>query len=302
MLYLDKGKTMNENVKPLKVGSCFTGIGGFELGLQYSFKKHFIDYNHEWFCEINKFSQKILKKHWPNVPIYDDVTKINKHELSDIDILLSGFPCQDISVAGKGEGINGKKSGLYWQLFNNIICPLRPKIIVLENVPAITFRGLGEVLSSLSVEGYNAEWTIKSASEFGAPHVRKRWWLVAYSNCIKLWKQQKPQKRKGKKIIARTCKEKFITNSNCINIKKQSINTKCMEKKSKFKQRCSSINRIKSKNYWEKFPTQSPICRRNDGVSDRVHRIRALGNAIVPQVAEWVFDQIIESGLLNSIR
>ena len=87
MLYLDKGKTMNENVKTLKVGSCFTGIGGFELGLQYSFKKHFIDYNHEWFCEINKFSQKILKKHWPNVPIYDDVTKINKHELSDIDIL-----------------------------------------------------------------------------------------------------------------------------------------------------------------------------------------------------------------------
>jgi len=120
-------------MKKYKIGSLFSGIGGFELGLERAIPSETI-----WQVEQDEYCQKVLKKHWPKARIYNDVRDINRETVEPVDILCGGFPCQDISIAGKGAGLNGKKSGLYWEMFR-IIRDLRPRVIVMENVPAITF-------------------------------------------------------------------------------------------------------------------------------------------------------------------
>jgi DNA (cytosine-5)-methyltransferase 1 len=165
----------------IQVGSLFSGIGGFDLGLERSFKKHSIDCKIAWQVEIDEYCKKILRKHWPGTKIYSDVRDITKNNVSHVDILIGGFPCQDLSVAGKQRGIHGKKSGLWWEMFR-IIGELRPRIVVLENVPNIIRVGGRSVVGSFTSIGYDSEWTIISARQFGAPHLRKRWFLVAYPN------------------------------------------------------------------------------------------------------------------------
>lgn len=161
----------------MKLGSLFSGIGGFELGLERAIP----GLETVWQVEQNKFCQKVLKKHWKNSKIYDDVKTVGKHNLEPVDILCAGFPCQGFSVSGKGKGLDDERSGLYWELWR-VISELRPRIVVMENVPAITFRGLSDVLGSLASIGYDAEWCIISAAQFGAPHKRERWFCVAYPN------------------------------------------------------------------------------------------------------------------------
>ena len=161
----------------VRIGSAFSGIGGFELGLERAIPNS----KTVWQIEQNAFCQKILRKHWADAKIYDDVREVGAHNLEPVDIFCAGFPCQDISVAGKGEGLNGKKSGLWWECFR-IISELRPRIIVLENVSAVTFRGGREVVGSLTSIGYDTEWQVISAGMFGAPHIRKRWFLVGYAS------------------------------------------------------------------------------------------------------------------------
>ena len=122
-------------------GSLFAGIGGFELGAQWAFEAADIPHKVLFQVEQNKFCQKVLKKHWPDTQIFDDVRAVGRHNLPDVDILMGGFPCQDISVAGHKKGIiNGKKSGLWFEMLR-IISELRPRIAVLENVPNIIRLG-----------------------------------------------------------------------------------------------------------------------------------------------------------------
>ena len=245
----------------IKIGSCFAGIGGFELGLERAIPNSCTI----WQIEQNKYCQSILKKHWPDSKIYGDIRTINTTELTPVDIICGGFPCQDISTAGKMDGIHGKKSSLWFEMWR-IISDLRPKIVVLENVPAITFQGLDTVLGCLAQLGYSAEWGIISARDFGAPHLRKRWFCVAYSN----------SKR----------------------IKKQPLHTFSMGSTRLFKCGNSKDGRIQPKNYWEKIQTPSRLCSVDDGISQRVARLAALGNAIVPQCAEFIGHYINNSGIL----
>ena len=164
-------------MRRLKIGSLFAGIGGFELGIERAIPGA----ETIWQVEQNKYCQSILKKHWPNATIYDDVRNITKHNVEPVDILIGGFPCQSISVAGKQEGLeNEEKSGLWWE-FHRIISELRPSIVIMENVANVLRLGGRDVVGSLAKIGYNAEWTIISARQFGAPHLRKRWFCVAYS-------------------------------------------------------------------------------------------------------------------------
>ena len=248
----------------IQVGSLFSGIGGFDLGLERSFKKHSIDCKIAWQVEQNKYCQTILRKHWPDAKIYDDVRDITKNNVSLVDILIGGFPCQDISIAGKQGGIHAEKSGLWWEMLR-IISELRPRIVVLENVSNIIRLGGLDVLGSLAAIGYNAEWTIISARMFGAPHLRKRWFCVCY-----------PSDSDGS-FIQRAGKPCGI-----------------QEKESD-----SDMSIYRSGyGYWRKTEVVSPLCHVDDGIPDRLARLRALGNAIVPQCSEWVFDQVIKSGLL----
>jgi DNA (cytosine-5)-methyltransferase 1 len=154
----------------------FSGIGGFSLAAQWCWGD---ELEIVAFCEIDKFCQKVLKKHWPNVPIVEDVKNVNKNEFGPIDIICGGFPCQDISVAGHCSGLAGKRSGL-WNEYAKIIGKIRPKYVVVENVSALLFNGLGTVLGNLSECGYDAEWYDIPAYFVGAPHQRRRLWIIAY--------------------------------------------------------------------------------------------------------------------------
>lgn len=157
-----------------KVGSLFSGIGGIDYGFEATGKFQVI-----WQSEIEEYACKVLKKNWPKVPNLGDITKIDWSEVEVPDVLVGGFPCQDISIAGRGVGIDGERSGL-WKEFAEAIRVLRPKLVVVENVPMLLRRGVDVVLGDLALCGYDAEWTIISAQSVGAWHKRDRLFIVAY--------------------------------------------------------------------------------------------------------------------------
>jgi DNA-cytosine methyltransferase len=167
----------------LKVLDLFSGIGGFSLGLEATKGFQTIA-----FCEIDPFCRKVLKKHWPNVPIFEDITKLEKEGLDglgNIDVICGGFPCQDISCAGKGASIHAARSGLWWEMLR-IVRLVRPRYVLVENVAALLNRGLDEVLGSLAESGYDAEWQMLCANQFGAMHKRERFFMVAYPKSIRM--------------------------------------------------------------------------------------------------------------------
>jgi DNA (cytosine-5)-methyltransferase 1 len=157
----------------MTVGSLFAGIGGFDLGFERA------GYRIAFQVEIDPFARAVLTKHWPEVPKFDDIRSVSATTLPRVDVLCGGFPCQDISLAGKGAGIDGSRSGL-WKEYARLIGELRPRYVVVENVAALRSRGLGTVLGDLAACGYDAEWDCIPASAVGAPHRRDRLWLVAY--------------------------------------------------------------------------------------------------------------------------
>lgn len=168
---------------PYRLLDLFSGIGGFSLGLERTggFKT-------VAFCEIEPACRHLLKHHWPHVPCYDDVTKLTGDRLvADgiaVDALCAGFPCQDLSYAGKGAGLAGQRSGLWFQIAR-LLRELRDlgrpvRVVALENVSALLGRGLGVVLGDLAALGYDAEWDCIPAFAVGAPHRRDRIWIIAY--------------------------------------------------------------------------------------------------------------------------
>ena len=339
----------------IKIGSLFSGIGGFELGLERAIP------NSEtiWQCEQNKFARKVLAKHWPNIPIYDDIKEMKHGSIDIVDIICGGFPCQDISQAGKGKGIaNGERSGLWFEMLR-IIDMVRPRIAIAENVTAITQKGRGMdiVISSLAKIGYDVEWIDVRASDEGAPHKRERIFFVAYSNKIhtngKIGSMEKEKRktskeiqhqtkhsnepwnpnpiddgtrcestdtnrqrssetgnrrlgeidRKRDKILTRgSSKQKITTDTNMQRSKKQSMYTFTMESNAMFECGSGENMRTHERNYWQRTPIESPLCRVDDGVSNRVDRLKALGNAIVPQCSETIGRYIMQSGILDDIE
>ena len=172
----------------LKVLDLFSGIGGFSLGLERTG-----GFDTVAFCEIEEFPRKVLRKHWPKVPIYDDVRTLTAAQLErdgiSVDVICGGFPCQDLSVAGKRAGITGERSGL-WSEIARLVGELRPKYVLVENVANLLSgpseqRGgwFGRVLGDLAALGYDAEWHCIPASAVGAPHRRDRLWIIAYPKC-----------------------------------------------------------------------------------------------------------------------
>jgi len=163
-----------------KVLDLFAGIGGFSLGLERT-----QGFETVAFCEFDKKAQMVLNKHWPNVPIYNDVKELTVDQLSTNGIIptviTGGFPCQDISSAGKGEGIIGERSGLWSEMFR-LIRDVRPAWAIIENVSVLRSRGLTLVLQNLCEIGYCAEWHCIPASAVGAPHQRDRIWIIAHCN------------------------------------------------------------------------------------------------------------------------
>ena len=154
-------------------GSLFSGIGGIDLGFEWA------GIETKWQVEIDDYCQKLLSLRFPHTKKFTDVRKVGSHNLEKVDIISGGFPCQDISVAGKGAGLEGERSGL-WTELHRVISELRPRFAFIENVPMLTIRGGGRVIADLAEIGYDAEWQIVGADDVGAWHRRKRIWIVAY--------------------------------------------------------------------------------------------------------------------------
>ena len=160
----------------MRMLDLFTGIGGFSLAASWVWGN---ELDLAGFCEQDVYCGKVLKKNFPDVPIYPDIKELRGEWFQDIDLITGGFPCQDISVAGKGAGIDGDRSGL-WSEMCRIISEVRPRYALIENVPMLIHRGLERVLCDLTEIGYDAEWQVIGADDVGARHKRKRIWIVAY--------------------------------------------------------------------------------------------------------------------------
>ena len=163
----------------MRVLDLFSGIGGFSLGLERAGMRTVA------FCEIDEACRSVLKKHWPAVPIFNDIKYLRKEDVEKIDIICGGFPCQDISTCGGQAGIKGKRSGL-WAEFKRIIAEVKPRYAIIENVANLRSNGLSTILRDLWQIGYDAEWHIIPACAVGAPHKRERIWIIAYRDGLRM--------------------------------------------------------------------------------------------------------------------
>jgi DNA (cytosine-5)-methyltransferase 1 len=158
----------------VRIGSLFSGIGGLELGLEWAGVGRAV-----WQVERDEWCRGILARHWPDAERFDDVLSVGARNLAPVDLICGGPPCQDISYAGKGAGLAGARSGLWFE-YARIVRELRPRFVVVENVSALLARGVDTVLGDLAEAGYDAEWRCIRASDVGAPHRRERLFVVAY--------------------------------------------------------------------------------------------------------------------------
>lgn len=304
----DDGKNLK-----MRVGSLFSGIGGIELGLERAG-----GFETRWFVECEPYAQEILRKHWPQAPIYDDVKTIDFTKLQQVDMLTGGFPCQDISNAGRRAGIQGERSGL-WKYYLRAIREIRPKIALIENVSALTIRGLGVVLGDLAQEGYDAEWFDLRASDVGAPHRRERIFIVAYPKSIRIQGlrtcgEQKPSVDEGLFMCEGQGTNVAYSGSNLQGNENIGRNDKTSNRSSGYgeiktdvsnsnfgrleranTQRwfCTDVirNIAKTSEWWTIEPNLGRVAY---GIPFRVDRIKCLGNAVVPQCSEIIGKAIQE--------
>jgi DNA (cytosine-5)-methyltransferase 1 len=258
----------------------FSGIGGNTLGLRDYIKT--IAY-----CETDRHAQSVLLSRMVDgsiepAPIWDDITTLNSsHFDTPIDIIVGGFPCQSISVAGNGEGITkNSKSGLFFQV-SRLIRELKPTFVFLENVPAIRTRGLDIVLQELTEAGYDCRWTMLSASSVGALHKRERWFLLANS---------RPRGR-IKKLHESINSEKSITEIIYRNYQNKQKGWRHISRVSTGISDQNVLQKYtpetRSKNNW---PPEPNVGRLANGIPFRVDRLKRLGNAVVPVQAKTAFE------------
>jgi DNA (cytosine-5)-methyltransferase 1 len=259
-------------VTTLRLLDTFSGIGGFS----YAAERIVGGFETVAFVEREPYCQQILSKHWPNVPIYDDITTFSPEPYS-ADVVCGGFPCQDISLAGKQAGIKeGTRSGLFYELIR-VIRLVRPRYVVLENVSAILANGLDTVLGELDQAGFDAEWACIPASAVGACHQRDRWWLVAYAKESGAWQHKSHawRQRDGESLFANGCADQEVSSPSS-NTSSERLERPQHQEWRAAEQLCPD---------WRGYASEPVLCRGDDGLSSRVDRLKALGNAVVPQVA-----------------
>lgn len=313
-------------------GSLFSGIGGIDLGLERSGMQC------KWQVEIDEYATKVLAKHWPNVARFRDVRECGRSNLIPVDLIAGGFPCQDISGAGRRAGIDGERSGL-WSEFYRIICELRPRYVLVENVADLLYpirrkrnkrvisiepAPIGRVLGNLAACGYDAEWQILSAEAIGAPHLRERVFIVGYPMRVGCRRQglqhdTGAQPGQGSQDV-REISDTTGTGCHGREFKPQSWQLECTSFTSEngngqqmadpdrqslavgqvfgshARQKLTATQRSCStgSGIW----TVEPAIRRvANGVPSRVDRLRGLGNAVVPQLAEYIGRCIMEASI-----
>lgn len=233
----------------MKVGSLFSGIGGLDLGLERA------GMTIAWHSEIDPYACKVLKKHWPEVPNHGDIKNIDWRTVEPVDVICGGYPCQPFSTAGKRRGTNDPRH--LWPWVRDAISALRPRYAILENVRGHLSLGGLTVVGELAEIGYDAEWRVVSAAGLGAPHRRDRLIIVAYPNSAR---REHGNQERGSQPT--TCQRNAL-----------------------FKQVEPSGRADRASSNWLSEPSLGRVA---DGVPNRVDRLRGLGNAVVPQVAEYI--------------
>jgi len=260
-------------MKKLRILDLFSGIGGFSLGLERTG-----GFETAAFCEIEEFPRKVLAKHWPGVPIYEDVRELTADRLradgiDRIDVITGGFPCQDISTAGRQTGIaEGTRSGL-WSEIVRLACETRPQFILVENVsnllsgPSGRPGGwFGRVLGDLAEIGFDAEWHCIPASHVGAMHGRDRVWILAY-----------PER------IGRDCL-----------VKNEQITATAFDLEGFDPRWPNPLELLPTVGELFTYPG-CEIERNDDGLSEGLGRLKGAGNAVVPQIPEMIGHAILQS-------
>jgi DNA (cytosine-5)-methyltransferase 1 len=238
--------------------SLFSGIGGIDVALSEWVRTVFC-------CEIDTYAQGVLLSRMesgdlPNSPIWDDVKTLRGDDFKGhIDIIFGGFPCQDISVAGAGKGLAGERSGLFFEIVR-LAKEIKPTFLFLENSNVIPTRGGTEIIKALTNIGFDCRWIVKEAREEGAPHIRKRWYCLAYSNSkssIETGQRAKPKPEERGAWLRSSRQDR------------------------------GSFPRT----YWEK--NQSPILGVDDVIPFRVDRAKALGNSVCIEQTREAFKELI---------
>lgn len=297
----------------MKVLDLFSGIGGFSLGLERAGMETVA------FCEISPVCRHLLAHHWTDVPCFDDVTTLTGEQVGPIDVICGGFPCQDISLAGKGAGLAGERSGL-WREYARLVRELRPAFVIVENVAALLGRGLGDVLGDLAALGYDAWWDCIPASAVGARHRRDRLWIVAYA---------RGQQHKGygdalrREIAAGLSRANHVADANLARLERrhsESLRQRLGEWASRTRdpsmadaesERRGEAGQHRSDQSSERsgrgsgsiasqWFAEPDVGRVAHGVPARVDRLHGLGNAVVPQIPEILGRAIIAAA--NPVR
>ena len=281
---------------PLTFGSLFAGIGGFDLGFERAGMVC------KWQVEIDEYATRVLEKHWPDVRRWDDVRTFPPEPVDDwrVDVIAGGFPCQDISNAGQRAGIDGERSGL-WGEFDRIIGVLRPRIVVVENVAALLVRGMGRVIGDLAACGYDAEWRIVPAGGpggVGAPHRRDRVFIVGHSTSSGREPARgglcegNPEEQRKRRPTNTSNQSGDVPDAAGVGMEGDgAIRVEVAQTQTRpriFGRDCTGTG----EGHWA---TEPDVGRVANGVPSRVDRLRGLGNAIVPQVAEWIGRRIVEA-------
>lgn len=250
---------MNDKISKLKVLDLFSGIGGFSLGLERTGR-----FETCAFCEIEDYPRKVLKHHWPNVPLFRDVRDLKGEDVGTVDVITGGFPCQDLSATGQMRGIGeDTRSGLFREMLRLASETDRP-FILFENVNRLLSgpsekkgEWFNNFLWSLAEVGYDAEWFCLSAASVGAPHLRERLWVVAYPNETQL-------ERGG-------------------------ISRRVYEEHTNFGNSC-----------WGK--DKPGVVRTLNGVPSQMDRLGCLGNAVVPEIPFIIGKALVSSGAMKTHR
>jgi len=319
----------------MKFGSLFAGIGGIDLGLERA------GMTCEWQVEIDPFCQEVLAKHWPEVARYEDIKEVGSHNLSPVDLICGGFPCQPHSFAGRRNASEDERD-LWGEMFR-VICEVKPRWVLAENVPGLLSseagRFFGRVLRDLASVGYDVEWESVPAAAVGAPHRRDRVFIVAYTRYAEPSRRdeatgcKKAREDSGDEMgdeltscgdVANTISSRVTTDrgfrgrnqeriqgrprTSSLSAWEEAPHAADVEQGSALLANtnsegsaydCEMQARGKCFSWWHSpsdsswWDIEPDVGRVANGVPSRVDRLRSLGNAVVPQVAEWVGRQIV---------
>ena len=297
----------------MNVGSLFSGAGLMDWGLSLA------GFEHSWFCERDAYCRRVLELRWPGIPIYEDVRELT--DAAPVDLLCGGFPCQPVSLVGRRRAQEDDR--WLWPHFQRLIRHLRPRYVLVENVPGLLTAGMGDVLGGLAACGYDAEWDCLPAAAFGAPHIRDRLFILAYPGSARRRQDAGSSPSDEGQDARRRAQDDHVADRDGEGRRAEALAdaTSRGRERIALSQRPESARRHVADErgaggvsdadceplVWASiarperhaWPAEPDVGRMAHGVPARVDRLRALGNGVVPVIPRWLGERIAERERMN---